>query len=44
MMKVSMIAAASVCGRIGKGFKGGPEDRRFLEKMRAETDASWRAG
>ncbi len=35
-----MIAAASVCGRIGKGFKGGPEDRRFLERMRAETDAS----
>ena len=35
-----MISASSICGRIGKGFKGGAADRRFLEQVRASTDAS----
>ncbi len=39
-MKVSIIAAASVCGRIGQGFKGSAVDRAFLERMREDTDAS----
>jgi riboflavin biosynthesis pyrimidine reductase len=39
-MKVSIIAAASVCGRIGQGFKGSAVDRAFLEQMRKDTGAS----
>ena len=39
-MKVSIIAASTICGRIGPGLTGSPVDRRFLEKMRAATDAS----
>ena len=39
-MKVSIIAASTLCGRIGPGFKGGPEDRAFLEEMRERTQAS----
>ncbi|MGV1099295.1 RibD family protein [Thiovibrio sp. JS02] len=39
-MKVTVIAASTVCGRIGPGLVGGPLDRAFLEKMRSETDAS----
>jgi len=35
-----MIAAASICGRIGPGLVGSQRDRKLLEKMRAETDAS----
>lgn len=39
-MNVTIIAAGTVCGRIGPGLTGSPVDRRFLEKMRAATDAS----
>ncbi len=39
-VKVLMIAAVSICGRIGPGLVGSQQDRLFLEKMRAETDAS----
>ena len=39
-MKVLMIAAATIGGRIGPGLVGSPHDRLFLEKMRAQTDAS----
>lgn len=39
-MKVIIIAAGTICGRIGPGLTGSPVDRRFLEKMRAATDAS----
>jgi len=37
---VTIIAASTVCGRIGPGLTGSPVDRGFLEKMRAATDAS----
>ncbi len=39
-MHVTIIAASTICGRIGPGLTGSPVDRRFLEKMRATTDAS----
>ncbi|OGR01151.1 MAG: hypothetical protein A2505_10055 [Deltaproteobacteria bacterium RIFOXYD12_FULL_55_16] len=39
-MKVTIIAASTICGRIGPGLTGSPIDRGFLEKMRAATDAS----
>ncbi len=39
-MKVSIIAAMTLCGRIGPGFKGSPIDRAFLEEMRERTQAS----
>jgi len=37
---VTIIAASTVCGRIGPGLTGSSVDRGFLEKMRAATDAS----
>jgi len=39
-MKVAMIAACSLDGKITPGPVGSVEDRRFLEEMRLETDAS----
>lgn len=39
-MKVIMIAATTVCGRISPAPLGSELDRRFLEQMRDETDAS----
>ncbi|MFA7346745.1 MAG: dihydrofolate reductase family protein [Desulfurivibrionaceae bacterium] len=39
-MQVTIIAAGTICGRIGPGLVGSPLDRGFLEKMRASTDAS----
>ena len=39
-MKVTIIAASTICGRIGPGLTGSPIDRGLLEKMRAATDAS----
>ena len=39
-MRVSIIAAMTLCGRIGPGFKGSPVDRAFLEEMREKTKAS----
>lgn len=39
-MHVTIIAASTVCGRIGPSLTGSPVDRGFLEKMRAATDAS----
>jgi len=39
-MIVSIIAAATVRGRIGPGFKGSAVDREFLFKMRGRTGAS----
>jgi len=39
-VKVTIIAASTICGRIGPGLTGSPIDRGFLEKMRAATDAS----
>jgi len=39
-LKVILICASTVCGRIGPIVKGSAEDRRRLERMRAETDAS----
>ncbi len=39
-MFVTIIAASTVCGRIGPGLTGSPVDRGFLETMRAATDAS----
>ncbi len=39
-MKVIMIAATTICGRIGPVTPGSDIDRRHLEKMRAETAAS----
>ena len=39
-MKVSLIAAMTLCGRISPASMGSVEDRRFLEQMRAATDAS----
>ncbi len=40
MDRVIIISATTLCGRLGKGFKGSPVDRRFLEEMRDNTDAS----
>lgn len=39
-MKVYLIAAMTLCGRISPASMGSVEDRRFLEKMRQETGAS----
>ena len=39
-MKVTIIAASTICGRIGPGLVGSPVDRGLLETMRAATDAS----
>lgn len=39
-MKVILMAAATICGRIGPGLTGSPTDRQLLERLRAETDAS----
>jgi len=39
-MKVYIIAAATVCGRIGPGLISTPSDRRHLEAWRERTDAS----
>ncbi|MCX5876026.1 MAG: dihydrofolate reductase family protein [Deltaproteobacteria bacterium] len=39
-MKVTIIAASTICGRIGPGLTGSPVDRGVLEKMRVATDAS----
>lgn len=39
-MKVIMIAATTVCGRISPAPLGSELDRRFLEQMRDATDAS----
>jgi 2,5-diamino-6-(ribosylamino)-4(3H)-pyrimidinone 5'-phosphate reductase len=35
---VTIIAASTICGRIGPGLAGSQVDRGFLEKMRAATD------
>ena len=39
-MKVTIIAASTICGRIGPGLTGSPLDRGLLERMRAASDAS----
>lgn len=39
-MKVILICACTVCGRISPAGLAGPEDRRRLEKMRDRTAAS----
>ena len=39
-MRVIMIAATTLCGRINPAPLGSVRDRRFLEKMRDSTDAS----
>ncbi|HCC55412.1 MAG TPA: hypothetical protein DEQ20_10910 [Desulfobulbaceae bacterium] len=39
-VKVTIIAASTICGRIGPGLTGSPIDRGLLEKMRAATAAS----
>ncbi len=39
-MKIIMIAASTVCGRISPVPLGSDLDRRFLEEMRDNTDAS----
>lgn len=39
-MNVIIICAATACGRIGPRLPGSGLDRRYLEKMRLETDAS----
>ncbi len=39
-MQVTIIAAGTICGRIGPGLTGSPLDRGLLETMRAATDAS----
>lgn len=39
-MRVSMIAAITLCGRISPGGMGSAIDRQFLEATRAATDAS----
>jgi riboflavin biosynthesis pyrimidine reductase len=39
-MKIYLVAACTLCGRISPPVMGSREDRRFLETMRAETDAS----
>lgn len=39
-MKVYIIAAATVCGKIGPGLISTPSDRRHLETWRECTDAS----
>ena len=39
-MRVILIAATTLCGRISPAPLGSALDRRFLEKMRDQTDAS----
>ena len=39
-MQVTIIAASTICGRIGPGLVGSPVDRGLLESMRAATGAS----
>lgn len=39
-MHVTIIAASTICGRIGPGLVGSPVDRGLLESMRAATGAS----
>lgn len=39
-MHVTIIAASTICGRIGPGLVGSPVDRGLLETMRAATDVS----
>lgn len=39
-MKVIMIAAMTLCGRISPAIMGSGEDRELLERLRAQTDAS----
>ncbi len=39
-MKVILIAAITLCGRISPATMGSQEDRQLLERMRQETDAS----
>jgi len=39
-VKVTVIAASTICGRIGPGLIGSSLDRALLERMRARTDAS----
>lgn len=39
-MHVTIIAASTICGRIGPGLVGSPVDRGLLETMRAATGAS----
>lgn len=39
-VKTILMAASTLCGRISPGVIGSSEDRRFLEQMRHETDAS----
>jgi riboflavin biosynthesis pyrimidine reductase len=39
-MRVSLIAASTICGRIGPNLMGSSVDRAFLEEMRGATDAS----
>lgn len=43
-MKVVMIAAVTLCGRISPAPLGSALDRRLLERMRDETDASLMGG
>ncbi|HET98631.1 MAG TPA: RibD family protein [Desulfurivibrio alkaliphilus] len=38
-MKTLLIAAMTLCGRISPAGLGSPEDRRFLEEMRAKSQA-----
>ena len=38
-MKTILIAAMTLCGRISPAGLAGPEDRRFLEEMRAASQA-----
>jgi len=39
-VQVTVIAASTLCGRIGPGLIGSPQDRALLEQARARTDAS----
>lgn len=39
-MRVCMIAASTICGRISPGTMGSSEDRSLLERLRMDTDAS----
>lgn len=38
-MKVILMAAVTLCGRISPPTMGSPEDRQLLERLRGETDA-----
>lgn len=39
-MKIYLVAACTLCGRLSPPVMGSREDRIFLETLRAETDAS----